>query len=207
MDVTSLTPGIKVAKDGGEVGDNSDDKASDVYEYEGDQVFYTDPSTKGKSPDAKLHLRYSLGTRENTLTFLRLGWHVMIRLLLHLFIHNYEFLHIMLHIMLTSLWFLASVRYRWDTEKNGWSSEDGGTTLAPAPDPAQPQYEFDGTTYIHRDAQGKKFKWNAETSAWDEAEVQIKHCDLNHMRKIRIRYTCCGVGYGNSYRYSSLSVV
>ena len=103
MDVTSLTPGIKVAKDGGEVGDNSDDKASDVYEYEGDQVFYTDPSTKGKSPDAKLYLRYSLGTRENTLTFLRLGWHVMIRLLLHLFIHNYEFLHIMLHIMLTSL--------------------------------------------------------------------------------------------------------
>lgn len=103
-DVTSSTDGASPSV--GESGEQND--LSKLYEYEGEEVFYTDPATK--------------------------------------------------------------VRYRWDTSANGWSSEDGGVTLPPAPDPSQQQYEFDGSTYIHRDEQGKKFKWNNDKNDWEKQE-------------------------------------
>merc|ERR1719500_665970 len=78
------------------------------YEYEGDDVFYTDQSTK--------------------------------------------------------------VRYKWDSEKNSWASEDGNTMIPPTPQNPSDAYEFDGETYVYKDEKGVKHRWNTKDNKWDEQE-------------------------------------
>jgi len=88
---------------------NKTGEAEVNYEYEGDDVFYTDKSTK--------------------------------------------------------------VRYKWDKEKNCWSSEDGESTIPPGqPTSEAPDYEFDGETYVYRDKEGSKHRWNKDTNQWDKQE-------------------------------------
>jgi len=65
----------------------------------------------------------------------------------------------------------TKVRYKWDKEKNGWSSESGEIT-APSnqQQPPSDKYEFDGETYVYRDEKGTKHRWNKDTNKWEEQE-------------------------------------
>ena len=38
------------------------------------------------------------------------------------------------------------------------------------PDPSTKDYEFDGKTYLHTDAQGAKHKWDLENNKWVKVE-------------------------------------
>lgn len=61
----------------------------------------------------------------------------------------------------------TKIEYAWDTEKNSWKQrgEDSNAT---------PQYDFDGKTYLHTDANGVKHKWDLESEKWVVCEESEK---------------------------------
>ena len=69
----------------------------------------------------------------------------------------------------------TKLKYLWDEQSNSWKSKD------------QPDYDFDGKTYVHTDSKGKKHKWDLEKNEWvqmpEESESEEDDETTDEQRK------------------------